>query len=405
MSAPRGRAAHFDAASGAAGDMIVAALVDAGLPEDSLTRFLNGLGLSGYAVEFERVKRHGLAARRFVVALDASQPQPHRHLHHVVKILEAAPMPDVVRANAIRVFQRLAEAEAKVHATTVERVHFHEVGAVDAIVDVVGACFGLHQLGVERVVCSPIPTGFGTVRCAHGEMPVPAPATAELLRGVPLAKADISGELTTPTGAALLTTLASSFGPLPAMTLSAVGCGAGTKDFAERANILRVLIGEVAEPTREAVGPTGADEIAVLETNLDDASPQVVAYAVERLWEIGALDVYTLPIQMKKGRAGVLLCVLCEPHRAAEAERVIFSQTPTFGIRRTTAQRSTLSRRHETVATEFGPVRVKVGERGDVMTASPEYEDCREAAMRCNAPLQTVMEAARRAWESRGDSC
>lgn len=391
------RTAYFDCFCGAAGDMIVAALLDAGLPEDSLSLFLQGLGLSGYAVEFERVKRHGLAARRFVVALDASQPQPHRHLHHVVKILEAAPMPDVVRANAIRVFQRLAEAEAKVHATTVEKVHFHEVGAVDAIVDVVSACFGLHQLGVERVTCSPIPTGCGTVRCAHGDMPVPAPATAELLRGFPLAMADISGELTTPTGAALLTTLASSFGPRPAMTLSAIGCGAGTKDFKERANILRVLIGEAAEPT-------GDDEIAVLETNLDDASPQVVAFAVERLWEIGVLDVYTLPIQMKKGRAGVLLCVLCEPHRVAEAERVIFSQTPTFGIRRTTAQRSTLSRRHETVTTQFGPIRIKVGQRGDVLTAAPEYEDCREAAMRSDAPLQTVMEAARRAWESRGDS-
>ncbi|MCC7294186.1 MAG: nickel pincer cofactor biosynthesis protein LarC [Phycisphaerales bacterium] len=388
------RTAYFDCFCGAAGDMIVAALVDVGLPEESLAHFLKELGLAGYSVEFERVKRHGLAARRFVVTLDASQPQPHRHLHHVVKILETAPLPEPVRANAVRVFQRLAEAEAKVHATTVEKVHFHEVGAVDAIVDVVGACFALHQLGVERVTCSPIPTGLGTVRCAHGDMPVPAPATAELLRGVPLATADVAGELTTPTGAALLTTLASSFGPLPAMTLSAIGCGAGTKDFKERANVLRVLIGESAEPT-------GDDKIVVLETNLDDASPQVVAFAVERLWETGVLDVYTLPIQMKKGRTGVLLCVLCEPHRATEAERVIFSQTPTFGVRRTTAQRSTLTRRHETVATEFGPIRVKVGQRGDVQTAAPEYEDCREAAIRSNAPVQTVMDAARRAWELR----
>ncbi|MDO8630148.1 MAG: nickel pincer cofactor biosynthesis protein LarC, partial [Phycisphaerales bacterium] len=245
------RVAYFDCFSGAGGDMIVASLLDAGADAAALREGLAGLGLSGYTLAVERVNKQGLAAVRFHVALDATTHQPHRHLKHIIEIIDSAKLPDRVRDRAKRIFTRLAEAEAGIHGATVEEVHFHEVGAVDAIVDVVGAVFALELLGVERVACSPIPVGSGTISCAHGVMPVPAPATAELLKGVPIAACDETGELTTPTAAAVLTTLASEFGSMPAMTTTAIGYGAGTRDGQKRPNILRVLIGDAA-PTAEA---------------------------------------------------------------------------------------------------------------------------------------------------------
>ncbi|MCG3129286.1 MAG: Pyridinium-3,5-bisthiocarboxylic acid mononucleotide nickel insertion protein [Phycisphaerae bacterium] len=390
------RIAYFDCFSGAAGDMIVAALSDAGVPEAALREAAGGLGVAGFGLRFERVKRKGLAAARFVVELAPGTPQPHRHLHHVEKILDAAALSGVVRDRAKAVFRRLAEAEAKVHATTVEKVHFHEVGAIDAIVDVALASFCLDFLKVDRIVCSPIPTGRGSIVCDHGVMPVPAPATAELLRGAPLAEADVEAELTTPTGAALLTTLASAFGPAPAMRLAAIGVGAGGRDLPNRANVMRVLVGEA--------DGAASDEVVVLEANLDDASPQVLAFAAERLLEAGGLDVYSVPIQMKKGRSGVMLCVLCEPGRVAACEETLFRETPTLGVRRTTMHRRVLPRRFETVGTRFGPIRMKVAEGPGGVRASPEYEDCREAAIRTGTPLREVILEAVRAWSPGGSA-
>jgi pyridinium-3,5-bisthiocarboxylic acid mononucleotide nickel chelatase len=389
------RTAYFDCFSGAGGDMIVAALVDAGVEPDALERALAGLGIGGYSITIDRVRKQGFAAVRFDVRLDESAQQPHRHLKDVVAIIEAAELPASVKERSIRVFTRLAEAEAAVHGTSVEQVHFHEVGAIDAIIDVVGAVVALDMLGVARVVCSPIPTGSGTVTCQHGVMPVPAPATAHLLRGVPLAACDEKGELTTPTAAAILTTLADGFGPIPGLTLERVGYGAGTREGESRPNLLRVLIGEAVEAAGAEI-----DEVMVLETNLDDATPQMIGHCMERLLDAGALDVYTVPIQMKKLRPGVLLTVLCGVEGVVDMERIIFTETPTFGIRRHRAMRAKLGRRWETVETAYGAIRVKIGEGAAVVTVTPEYEDCKAAAMEHGVSLRAVMAAAISARES-----
>ncbi|HNQ22252.1 MAG TPA: nickel pincer cofactor biosynthesis protein LarC [Phycisphaerae bacterium] len=390
------RIAYFDCFSGAAGDMIVAALLDAGADVERLRAGLASLGLHGYALSIERVTRKGLAATRFDVRLDADHHQPHRHLSDILHLLERAPLPTTVRARATDVFQRLAQAEAAVHGTTPDHVHFHEVGAVDAILDVVGAVWALELLGVERVVCSPLPTGSGTVHCAHGVFPVPAPATAELLKGVPLAACDEPGELTTPTGAAVLTTLAEQFGPVPPMQLAAVGYGAGAREGGMLPNVLRVLIGEP-----HAVGEV--DEITVLETNLDDSSPQWVAHCLERTLAEGALDAYALPIQMKKSRPGLLLTVLCRPEDAAKFEALLFAETTTFGIRRHQSRRTKLARREESVTTPYGVIRVKVATREGVETAHPEFDDCLAAARTQGVSVRLVMSAVQLAWGRRGD--
>ncbi|UCC30387.1 MAG: nickel pincer cofactor biosynthesis protein LarC [Phycisphaerales bacterium] len=386
--------AYFDCFCGAGGDMIVASLVDAGASAEVLREGLASLGLGGYTLSIESVNKQGFAATRFHVQLGEHVQQPHRHLEQIAEILENSGLQRSAKEKATRIFERLAEAEAKVHGTSIEKVHFHEVGAVDAIMDVVGVVLAMDQLHVERVICSPIPTGSGTVICDHGVMPVPAPATSELLKGVPIAACDEAGELITPTGAAILTTLAAEFGPLPAMTVDSIGYGAGTREGHRRPNVLRVLIGET---TRNG----DADEIAVLETNLDDASPEVVGHCMERLLTEGALDVYAVPIHMKKSRTGVVLTVLCEPGRAEAMQRLLFAETTTFGVRRHNAARVKMSRRHVTVNTPFGDIRVKVGERNGVVTASPEFGDCRAAAEKHNVPLREVITAANAAWSAK----
>jgi uncharacterized protein (TIGR00299 family) protein len=316
-------------------------------------------------------------------------------LSEIRRIIEAAGLPENVARRSLAAFARLADAEAAVHNCSVENVHFHEVGAVDAIVDIVGAMAALDDLGVGRVTCSPLPTGSGTVTCAHGVLPVPAPATARLLQGVPLADCDEVGELTTPTGAAILTTVADSFGPLPAMAIGRIGYGAGQREGRHRPNLLRVILGEPS-------GAGGTDEVVVLEANIDDASPEVLGYCVERLLEAGALDAYTVPIYMKKSRAAALLTVLAEPDRAAELEAIVFAETTTFGVRRHTARRSKLSREVVQVETPFGRIGVKIGWRGhEVVTVAAEYEDCRTAARQLGVPLREVMETAVRAWRGK----
>ena len=278
------------------------------------------------------------------------------------------------------------------HGTDVEKVHFHEVGAIDAIVDVTGACLALEQLGVEDVTCSAIPTGSGTVTCAHGVMPIPAPATAQLLKGVPLADCDEVGELTTPTGAAILTTLAHKFSQPGGMHLEHIGYGAGRRDGQNRPNLLRVLIGD--SPAAEE-----SDTVVVLQANIDDQNPEQIGYAVGKLLDGGALDAYCYPIYMKKGRPGLLLTVLCEPEQVQALESLIFAETTTFGIRRQLMQRSKLERRHDTVTLPRGEVRMKIGSRdGRVITAAPEFEDCRRIAEQTGAPVREVMDAAVQLW-------
>ena len=390
------RSCYFDCFSGAAGDMIIAALLDAGASLDNLRAQLSTLPISSFDISAEKVNKQGLAATAFEVRYD--HDQPHRHLSDVLEIIRGGALGEGVKERASAIFRRLAEAEASVHGTDVERVHFHEVGAIDAIVDVVGTCLALDELSVDQVACSEIPAGSGTVECAHGVMPVPAPATAELLKGVPLAPAwgdDEVGELITPTGAAILTTLARSFAPLSGMTIEQIGYGAGRREGRNRPNLLRVLVGE---SSRSA----SSDVVAVLQAAIDDQSPELVAHAASVLLQRGALDAYCQPIYMKKGRCGLLLTVLCEPGRVAEIESLIFAETSTFGIRRQVVQRSKLERRCETVELAQGSVRIKIGaHHGEDVTAAPEFEDCRRIAEETGSSVKGVMSEALRLWYGR----
>jgi len=382
--------ACFDPFSGASGDMILGALVDAGLSARALRAELAKLALKDYSLSTRRVEQGGLAATKVRVKLKAHD-HGHRHLPDILRILRRSKLPKSDRERAAAVFGRLAEAEAAVHGCTVEEIHFHEVGALDAIVDIVGAVVGLRLLGVERVVCGPLRTGTGFVDCAHGRLPVPAPATARLLEGVPSVGTEVEGELTTPTGAALLTTLAAEFGPRPPMFVSAIGYGAGTAEREGPPNLLRVFVGEAIEqePSEEA------DQVMVLEANLDDLSPEIAGHVVERLFDAGVLDAFLTPCYMKKNRPGFLLTVLVEPVAAGATEELILTETSTFGVRRTLAARRKLRREWVEVKSKVGKVRIKLGRLGDrLVHAAPEYEDCRAIANRRGVPLQEVYQAA-----------
>ncbi|MCI0339792.1 MAG: nickel pincer cofactor biosynthesis protein LarC [Planctomycetales bacterium] len=391
------RIAYADCSlAGASGDMFLGALVDAGLPIEELRRDIASLGLPGLDLSSEGVTRGGLAATKVHVTVqgesaDHHHSHEHRTLPEIEGIIGKSPLPVPVREAARRVFRLLAEAEARVHRTTPEAVHFHEVGAWDAIADVVGTCAGLHRLGIATVRASPVATGRGTTKGAHGVLPIPPPAVVELLRGVPLLDPAVQGELTTPTGAALLAGLASGFGERPPMVLERSGCGAGTAERAEVPNLLRLLVGEASEGA-------DSDRVTVLETNLDDSTPQAVGYLVESLLAAGALDVTVTPALMKKGRPGVVVQALAEPAKAGAVEDALFRESPTFGVRRWAADRRVLPRETIEVETPYGRVRVKVGRReGQVVRVAPEYEDCRAAARERGVPLATVTEAVREA--------
>jgi hypothetical protein len=376
--------------------MTLAALVDLGVDLDALNAAIGSLGLPGCRLRAEEVKKNGFRATQ--VTVDYEPEHTHRHLHHILAMIEAGRLSPRQRELAGRIFRRLAEAEAKVHGTAIEKVHFHEVGAADSIADVVGAAVGWDLLGIERLVASPVPTGGGKIRIAHGECSVPAPATAELLRGIPLAESNVQSEMTTPTGAAILATLADGFGPLPAMKIDRIGYGAGHKDFAERPNILRLLVGEIADPSAAE-----ADQVCVLETNLDNLSGELIGYCTARLWELGVLDVFTTSIQMKKNRPGVMLTVLCRAADAAAVEDVLFRETTTLGVRRWTASRTVLRREPCTVTTPWGPVEGKLGWRGsEPPRFAPEFESCRQIAEARRVPLREVYEAAQKAFDAVG---
>ncbi len=382
------RIAYFDCFSGAAGDMILGALLDAGMTADTLRESLGRLAMDGYELTAEKVVRKGIACTHARVRMTTEQ-HVHRHLSDVVEIIDAADVADAVKSRAKEIFTRLAEAEAAVHGCKVQAVHFHEVGAVDAIVDIVGAAVALAHWKIDAVYCSPLGVGSGTVRCAHGVLPVPAPATAELLKGVTTQPTGEQGERLTPTGAAVLTTLTAGVGPMPAMTVEHVGYGCGTREGEKRPNVLRVCIGEAVEQI------AADDAMWLLETNVDDMTGEQAAYAVERLLAAGVADAWITPVIMKKGRPGIVISVLADVNRVVAAEQIIFAETSTFGIRRRLVSRSVLAREHVEVRTPYGVIRVKLGRRGsEVLQASAEFEDCRKAAAAAGVPVATVSAAA-----------
>ncbi len=389
--------AYLDCTSGISGDMMLGAMVDAGVNLDELNAAVGSLGLSGCRLIDREVDRSGF--RAIQVTVEYEPERVHRRLHDILKMIEGGRLSDKQKETARRIFNRLAEAEAKVHGTRVEEVHFHELGAADSIADVVATAVGLDLLGVDSLTASPVPTGFGKVKIAHGVCGIPAPATAELLRGIPLAESSVRAELTTPTGAAILATLADSFGPLPAMKIERIGYGAGEKDLQDQPNVLRLLVGEAVE-----AGDTPDDEeVCVLETNLDDISGELVGYCTTRLWEAGALDVFTTAIGMKKNRPGVKLSVLCRTADIEPIEAVLFTETTTLGVRRYAVRRHVLSRQPHTVETPWGAVEGKVGWlRSGSWRFAPEYESCRHVAVAHNVPLRAVYEAAQKAFDPEG---
>ncbi len=385
------RTLYFDCFAGISGDMTLGALVSAGADPRALREQLALLDVPGYEISFEQVDRSGIGATRAIVK--TGEETSHRHLSDIVKIIDGSGLGEGVKGRAADIFRRLAEAEARVHNIPVERVHFHEVGALDSIVDVIGACVGFELLGVERFVCSPLHVGSGTVEMAHGRFPVPPPAVAELLRGAPIYSTEVRGELVTPTGAAIVSTLCESFGPLPPLTVEATGYGAGARDYEKFPNVLRVLVGESAEDG-------GTEKLLMIETNVDDVTPQVIGHVTEQALARGALDCFVTPVQMKKNRPGVLVSILCRPAEREQMFDLLFNETTTIGARSYEVERRALEREVVAVETEFGSVDVKVARlRGEVKGFTPEYEQCREAAARAGVPLRVVEEAARAAFQ------
>lgn len=390
------RQIYFDCFSGISGDMILGALIDAGLDIEDLREGLSRLGLKGYEIRAEKTSRRRLSGTSFFVDVQEARSSDRR-LSHILDLLKGSDLPAAVREKAGAIFTRLAETEAAIHSTTPEKIHFHEVGAVDAIVDVVGTLIGLERLGIDEVYASPVNVGGGFVECKHGVLPVPAPATVKLFEGTPIYSRGPQAELATPTGAVLLTSLAKSFGPLPPQKVLSIGYGVGKSDFPDWPNLLRVIIGEPAEVHAHA-GEGESDEVVVMSTTIDDMNPENFEYLMELLLEEGALDVYLTPIQAKKTRPGTLLTLLCPPGGASAMASILFSESTTFGVRYHTEARLKLSREILEVTTSWGQVKVKIGSGGgDLPTVSPEFEDCKSIARASGVPLRRVYDAAREA--------
>ena len=382
------RTLYFDCFAGASGDMILGALVAAGVDPHALNEQLSLLGVQGYAIDFQAVARCGISATYAHVQI--TPEHAHRHLGDILEIISKSRLTDGVKDRAAKIFSRLATAEAHVHNERIEDVHFHEVGALDAIIDVVGAAICFELLGIEHFVCSPLHVGSGTVEMDHGRFPVPPPAVAEMLKGTPVYSTDIKGELVTPTGAAIITTVCGEYGVIPRMKLKYTGYGAGRRHYERFPNILRVLIGE--EQTDEAT----AERLWMLETNLDDMTSQYFGHVMERAFDLGALDCYFTPVQMKKNRPGVLLSLLCRNAERPELMDLLFQETTTLGVRSYEVERRALERQIVRVETQYGPIDVKVARlNGNVVKQMPEYEQCRQAARSAKVPLRVVEEAAR----------
>ncbi|MBV9339983.1 MAG: nickel pincer cofactor biosynthesis protein LarC [Acidobacteria bacterium] len=407
------RIAYLDCFSGISGDMFLGALLDVGVPSTLLEHTVSALGLGAH-LETSRVDRSGISAIKVdVISPDASartavrhsRAHPHHHISHetpgaappardlkeIREIIAQAAIAELAKRNALAMFEKLAAAESKIHNVPVERVHFHEVGAVDSIVDMVCAAVGREALAADELICSPLNVGGGTITCSHGSFPVPAPATIELLKGVPAYSSGIAEELVTPTGAAIVGCLASRFGGFPRMKIESAGYGAGAHDWPGHPNVLRMVLGE---PLAE-LGKAGEEAVMVLECNLDDLSPQVFGYVMDRLFEAGALDVFATPVQMKKNRPATLLSVLARPEDAARLAELIFAETTTLGVRRREERRQVLSRQFVAVSTRFGEVRIKIASlNGTTTSYGAEYEDCRRIAREQRVPLKIVIEEA-----------
>jgi pyridinium-3,5-bisthiocarboxylic acid mononucleotide nickel chelatase len=436
------RIAYLECFSGVSGDMFLGALIEAGVPERLLHETVAALGI-GARLEITRVVRSGISATKVDVCVNgdkekedvARAPSPaksaddhgHKSEHHhpdhhhhdhthshtedspvalldhhhgrglteIRAIITNAAIGDAAKKNAIAIFESLGTAEAKIHNTPIENIHFHEVGAVDAIVDIVCAAVGAESLAVDEIICSPLNVGGGTVKCAHGTFPVPAPATVELLKEAPVYSSGIQAELVTPTGAAIVKTLAHRFSPFPEMKIAQAGYGAGSRDFPGHPNVVRLVVGESTSDSLSR--KTAREMITVLEANLDDLNPQVFGYVMDRLLDEGALDVFTIPVQMKKNRPGALLTVLCKPEDAGKLTQLIFAESTTLGVRRREEMRQTLARRWENVRTPWGEVRIKIASmNGTVTNYAPEFEDCRKIAAAHHVPLKKVMQEAAR---------
>ena len=391
------RTLYFDCFAGASGDMILGALVAAGVDPDELREQLSRLNVDGFNISFETVDRSGLSAT--YARVETAHEHKHRHLSDVKDIIESSGVSNAAKQLAVQIFTRLAEAEARVHNEPVDHVHFHEVGALDAIVDIVGAAICFDLLKIDRFVCSPLHVGSGMIQMAHGRFPVPPPAVAELLTGVPFYATDIQGELLPPTGAAIITTVCSEFGPIPHMKTDVAGYGAGTREYKDFPNVLRVLIGETEED-----GATD-ERLWMLETNIDDMSPQLLGHVMDRAFELGALDCYFTPVQMKKNRPAVLLSVLCGADQKESLMNLLFTETTTLGVRSYEVRRRALRRSMVRVETQYGPIDVKVGHlNGRVVNEMPEFEQVRAAANKAGVPLKIVEDAVRIATRDRDKS-
>lgn len=390
------RVVYFDCFAGISGDMIVGALLDLGLDIGALKQQLSSLKLPGYEIKSRRVRRCGIAATKFDVEVDQGQ-QPVRSLSGIRSMILGSTLSELTRQRSIAVFERLAEAEARVHGATPDQVHFHEVGAIDSIVDIVGSMIGFELLGIDRFMCSALRVGSGLIAAEHGRLPVPAPATLQLLEGAPIYAGEIEGEFVTPTGAAIVATLCGEFGTMPQLSITRVGYGAGSRDPKELPNALRLILGTQAE-----VYGTSDETVVVVETNIDDMNPQNYAFVMERAFALGALDVFMLPAQMKKDRPGTLLTVLCKPDATDAIVEMLLAQTTTLGVRYHQAHRRVLDRAIETVDTQYGPVRIKVARHGKrTLHFQPEYEDCARLAFESGATLLEVQAAASAAYASR----
>jgi hypothetical protein len=349
--------------------------------------------------EFKRTRalRGGVVGTR--VDIQVPGKQPHRHLADIQGLLEQASLPEKAAARALKIFMHLAEVEGKLHNVPPNKIHFHEVGAVDAVLDIVGTCVGMELLEISDLICSPLNVGSGRVNAAHGSLPVPAPATAELLKGIPVYSTDVEGELVTPTGAALVAALASGFGPLPPMKVEKIGYGAGEKDFAGHPNIARLFVGEQIEAVKSQPGLPGDEVVSVIEANVDDMNPQLYGYVLEKALAAGALDVTCSSAQMKKNRPGLTISILCEPDKTDALSQLLFEQTTTIGVRIYEARRKVLEREQVTVETPYGAVQVKVARReGKVVNATPEFDDCQRLAAEKSVPLKRVIAAAEAAY-------
>lgn len=391
--------AFFDCFSGVSGDMILGALIDLGLDLNLLTEELKRIDLADYHISSNKVNRGGISGTKFRVSIEAesgTQHPYHRNLDDICKLIERSGLNRKVKDSSIAVFLRLANAEAKVHNIKPSDVHFHEVGAIDSIIDIVGSVIGFERMQFDKIQFSPIATGSGYVECDHGRLPIPAPATAELLRGFRLQRAFVNCELTTPTGAAILTTLGEQIEGLPEFRLSKIGYGAGDKDNVELPNILRVFVGEKEDNNIYGNGQQAqADEMWMVETNVDDVSGEMFGYIFDKLFEAGAVDLYMTPIQMKKSRPGILISAIVPENRIMGVEAALFDQSMTFGIRRYKVYRSKLARESIQVETRYGKIGVKIGRlNGEIKSISPEYEDCKRIAGEKGLSLKSVYNAA-----------